>query len=173
MSRTGKKARKSGRREKNASRKRAVEPAAVTRAFRRTWRCVREITLLPFHPGADALALPAAAVQPRPAGEAREHVENVNAWGVRALARRNVGFRFASLALRPMETLELRAAFGVARAVGSRAACADVWSRASRGAYGLRAPRRCDETLSNVSSSLFALQKRPFLPARHVKGEGT
>ena len=73
----------------------------------------------------------------------------------------------------PTETLELRAAFGVARAVGSRAACADVWSRASRGAYCLRAPRRCDETLSNVSSSLFALQKRPFLPARHVKGEGT
>ena len=97
--------------------------------------------------------------------------ENVKCAGVSRTPRRNVGFRFASLALEPTETLELRAAFGVARAVGSRAACADVWSRASRGAYCLRAPRRCDETLSNVSSSLFALQKRPFLPARHVKGE--
>ena len=91
--------------------------------------------MVPFHPEADALALPAAAVQPRPAGEAREHVENVNAWGVRALARRNVGFRFPSLALGPIETLRLRAAFGVTRAAGSRAACADEWSRASRGAY--------------------------------------
>ena len=66
--------------------------------------------------------------------------------GVSRTPRRNVGFRFASLALRPMETLELRAAFGVARAVGSRAACADVWSRASRRAYCLRAPRRCAES---------------------------
>ena len=41
-------------------------------------------------------------------------------WGVRALARRNVGFRFPSLALGPIETLELRAALGVARAAGSR-----------------------------------------------------
>lgn len=90
--------------------------------------------------------------------------------GVSRTPRRNVGFRFASLALRPMETLELRAAFGVARAVGSRAAFADVWSRASRRAFCLRAPRRCAETCQTLSSLFASKSARPFLPARHERG---
>ena len=86
-----------------------------------------------FLPEMDASALPAAAVQPRPAGEAREHVENVKCAGCSRPRPRNVGFRFPSLAFGQIETLWHRAPSGVARAAGSRAACADVWSRASRG----------------------------------------
>jgi hypothetical protein len=167
VSRTRKKARKSGRREKNASRKRAVEPAAVTRAFRRTWRCVREITMLPFHPGADALALPAAAVQPRPAGEAREHVENVKCAGFRGPHAETSAFGSrASPSDRWKRSSSERRSEWRARWVPERPAltCGRV-RRAARIAFA----RLDDAPKANVVVT-FCLQKRPFLPARHERG---
>jgi len=78
-------------------------------------------------------------------------------WGVRALARRNVGFRFPSLALGPIETLELRAALGVARAAGSRTNRADGRSRASRGAWcRSEDARRACRTFSSTKAPFFA-----------------